>query len=81
MLFGMITQIFCGCVTGLVDIFSLHIFFRYLSAVCCAQMYTAGQMICKTIFQAHFFSSLEYLNLFFVYRYPLLLSLSLLASI
>lgn len=47
MLFGMITQIFCGCVTGLVNDFSLHIFFRYLSAVCCAQMYTAGQMICK----------------------------------
>lgn len=47
MLFGMITQVFCGCLTGLVNNFSLHIFFRYLSAVCCAQMYTAGIVICK----------------------------------
>lgn len=58
MLFGMITQVFCGCITGLVNDFSLHIFFRYLSAVCCAQMYTAGSMICKTNLQLFFISRL-----------------------
>lgn len=47
MLFGMLTQIFCGCICGLTSQFEVHIFFRYLAAVACAQMYTAGQMICK----------------------------------
>uniref|UniRef100_A0A1A9ZDJ5 Major facilitator superfamily (MFS) profile domain-containing protein n=1 Tax=Glossina pallidipes TaxID=7398 RepID=A0A1A9ZDJ5_GLOPL len=45
MLFGMITQIFCGSLTGQVSSYELHVFFRCLSAVCCAQMYTAGGMI------------------------------------
>ena len=45
MLFGMITQIFCGNLTGHVASYELHVFFRCLSAVCCAQMYTAGGMI------------------------------------
>lgn len=45
MLFGMITQIFCGNMTGHVVSYELHVFFRCLSAVCCAQMYTAGAMI------------------------------------
>lgn len=47
MLFGMITQIFCGNMTGLVNSYELHVFFRCLSAVCCCQMYSAGQMICR----------------------------------
>lgn len=46
-LFGMLAQIFCGNLTGQVNSYGLHVFFRCLSAVCCAQMYTAGQMICK----------------------------------
>ncbi|CAD6991768.1 unnamed protein product [Ceratitis capitata] len=45
MLFGMVTQIFCGNLTGLVVSYELHVFFRCLSAVCCAQMYTAGSVI------------------------------------
>lgn len=47
MLIGMITQIILGCSTGLVDNYNLHMFFRYLAAVCCALMYTPGLMICK----------------------------------
>ncbi|XP_068152640.1 solute carrier family 22 member 4 isoform X2 [Drosophila tropicalis] len=49
MLFGMITQIFCGNLTGHVASYELHVFFRCLSAVCCAQMYTAGGMIMADI--------------------------------
>ncbi|KAH8307759.1 hypothetical protein KR044_012675, partial [Drosophila immigrans] len=48
MLFGMITQIFCGNLTGHVASYELHVFFRCLSAVCCAQMYTAGGMISES---------------------------------
>lgn len=47
MLGGMLAQIVCGNLTGLVSLFEIHIFFRFLSAVCCAQMYTPGQIICK----------------------------------
>lgn len=47
MMFGMVSQIFCGNLTGIVDSYELHVFFRCLSAVACCQMYTAGQMICK----------------------------------
>lgn len=43
----MLAQIFCGNLTGQVTTYGLHVFFRCLSAVSCAQMYTAGQMICK----------------------------------
>ncbi|XP_037949804.1 solute carrier family 22 member 3 [Teleopsis dalmanni] len=49
MLFGMITQIICGNLTGHVASYELHVFFRCLSAVCCAQMYTAGGMIMADI--------------------------------
>ncbi|KAM7362398.1 organic cation transporter protein isoform 2-T2 [Cochliomyia hominivorax] len=49
MLFGMVTQIFCGTLTGHVSSYELHVFFRCLSAVCCAQMYTAGGMIMADI--------------------------------
>lgn len=38
MLIGMITQIICGNLTGLVNIFELHMFFRCLSATCCGLM-------------------------------------------
>lgn len=47
MLIGMITQILCGNLTGWINIFELHIFFRCLSAVCCGLMYTAGGVICE----------------------------------
>jgi MFS family permease len=50
MLIGMITQIICGNLTGWATTFELHIFFRCLSASCCALMYTAGGMICKQYF-------------------------------
>ncbi|XP_017046060.2 solute carrier family 22 member 3 isoform X2 [Drosophila ficusphila] len=49
MLFGMISQIFCGNLTGHVASYELHVFFRCLSAVCCAQMYTAGGQIMADI--------------------------------
>ncbi|XP_017471462.1 PREDICTED: solute carrier family 22 member 3 [Rhagoletis zephyria] len=49
MLFGMVTQIFCGNLTGLVASYELHVFFRCLSAICCCQMYTAGGMIMADI--------------------------------
>lgn len=47
MLIGMVTQIVCGNLTGWATTFELHIFFRCLSAACCALMYTAGGSICK----------------------------------
>lgn len=49
MLIGMITQIICGNLTGLVTIFEVHVFFRCLSAACCAIMLTGGSTICKFI--------------------------------
>ncbi|CAO1388922.1 unnamed protein product [Diamesa serratosioi] len=49
MLIGMVTQIICGNLTGLVGMFELHMFFRCLSAVCCALMYTAGGAIFSDI--------------------------------
>ncbi|XP_073822110.1 organic cation transporter protein isoform X2 [Musca autumnalis] len=49
MMFGMVTQILCGNLTGHVSSYELHVFFRCLSAVCCAQMYTAGGMIMADI--------------------------------
>lgn len=50
MLIGMLTQIVCGNLTGWINIFELHMFFRCLSAVCCGLMYTAGGLICKSSF-------------------------------
>lgn len=47
MLFGMVTQVCSGCIIGLTGDLVVHIVFRFVAAVCCAQMYTAGQMICK----------------------------------
>lgn len=47
MLHGMVIQIFTGCFAGLVSNHELHMLLRYLASVCCAQMYTAGQVICK----------------------------------
>lgn len=46
MLHGMVTQIFVGVLAGLVDIYEIHMFLRYIAAICCAQMFTAGQVIC-----------------------------------
>lgn len=48
MLFGMVTQVCSGCIIGLTGDLVVHIVFRFVAAVCCAQMYTAGQVICKT---------------------------------
>lgn len=47
MLLGMLGQIFCGNLTGLVDTYQLHIYFRCLTSVCCTLMYSAGHFICK----------------------------------
>jgi hypothetical protein len=47
MLIGMLTQILCGNLTGLVNIYLLHAIFRCLSAICCGLQYTAGGLICK----------------------------------
>ncbi|XP_038106502.1 organic cation transporter-like protein [Culex quinquefasciatus] len=49
MLLGMYAQILCGCITGLVDVFELHMMFRCLSAICCGLMYTAGGVIMSDI--------------------------------
>ncbi|XP_058836091.1 solute carrier family 22 member 13 [Topomyia yanbarensis] len=49
MLLGMYSQIMCGCLTGLVNIFELHMLFRCLSAICCGLMYTAGGVILSDI--------------------------------
>ncbi|XP_031635395.1 organic cation transporter-like protein [Contarinia nasturtii] len=48
-LIGIISQIICGCLTGLVNNFKLHVFFRCLTAICCCQMYTAGGIIFSDI--------------------------------
>lgn len=47
MLLGMLGQIFCGNLTGLVDTYQLHIYFRCITSVCCTITVTAGQAICK----------------------------------
>ncbi|XP_030374193.1 solute carrier family 22 member 3 [Scaptodrosophila lebanonensis] len=49
MLMGMLGQIFCGNLTGLVDTYQLHIYFRCLTSVFCALMYTSGQHILNDI--------------------------------
>ncbi|XP_017856517.1 PREDICTED: solute carrier family 22 member 7 [Drosophila arizonae] len=49
MLLGMLGQIFCGNLTGLVDTYQLHIYFRCLTSVCCTLMYTAGHFILMDI--------------------------------
>ncbi|XP_064547827.1 solute carrier family 22 member 1 [Drosophila montana] len=49
MLLGMLGQIFCGNLTGLVDTYQLHIYFRCLTSVCCTLMYTAGHVILTDI--------------------------------
>ncbi|CAD7093442.1 unnamed protein product [Hermetia illucens] len=49
MLMGMITQIFCGCITGMTSSFNIHCAFRCFSAMCCALMFTAGQTIFSEI--------------------------------
>lgn len=50
MIRGMVFQIFLGCFAGLVSNYEVHMLLRYLTAVCCAQMYTAGQVIRKIWF-------------------------------
>lgn len=47
---GMIVQIIVGCLTGLVSNYVLHMALRCLASICCAQMYTAGHVICKFLF-------------------------------
>ncbi|KAM8706075.1 hypothetical protein ACLKA7_010374 [Drosophila subpalustris] len=49
MLLGMLGQIFCGNLTGLVDTYQLHIYFRCLTSLCCTVMYTAGHLILTDI--------------------------------
>lgn len=47
MLVGMFLQIVFGSMCGLVSVYELHVLFRCLTAITCALMYTAGQMIRK----------------------------------
>ncbi|XP_073819662.1 solute carrier family 22 member 19-like [Musca autumnalis] len=49
MLYGMIGQIICGNLTGLVSTFVLHVFYRCLTSMFCAFMYTSGQVILSDI--------------------------------
>ncbi|XP_075146072.1 solute carrier family 22 member 3-like [Haematobia irritans] len=49
MLIGMIGQIICGNLTGLVSTFILHVFYRCLTSVFCSFMMTAGQVIVTDI--------------------------------
>ena len=58
----MLGQIMCGNLTGLVSTFYLHVYFRCLTSLFCAFMYTAGQVICKWV--------LEIMNLPWVYHTP-----------
>lgn len=48
MVVGMLSQIVCGNLTGIIKIYEFHVCFRWLSACTCALMYTSGQMICKS---------------------------------
>lgn len=43
----MFFQVFCGCITGLVTNFQLHIYFRCLTSIACTVIMSAGQVICK----------------------------------
>ncbi|XP_061394449.1 solute carrier family 22 member 3-like [Musca vetustissima] len=52
MLYGMIGQIICGNMTGLVSTFVLHVYYRCLTSIFCAFMYTSGQVICKYVEEA-----------------------------
>lgn len=47
MVVGMLSQIVCGNLTGMIKVYEFHVLFRWLSACTCALMYTSGQMICK----------------------------------
>lgn len=47
MVIGMVAQIVCGNLTGLIKVYEIHVLFRWLTACTCALMYTSGQMICK----------------------------------
>lgn len=49
MLVGMFLQIVFGSMCGLVGVYELHVLFRCLTAIACALMYTAGQMIRKCV--------------------------------
>ncbi|XP_065372163.1 solute carrier family 22 member 3 [Calliphora vicina] len=49
MLYGMLGQIMCGNLTGLVSSFVLHVYYRCLTSVFCAFMYTSGQVILTDI--------------------------------
>lgn len=53
MLYGMVFQLIFGCFAALSSNYEVHILFRYLAAVSCAQMYTAGQVICMEIIRSH----------------------------
>lgn len=47
MLYGMLSQIITGCTAGWVPYYEMHMLFRLLASASCAQMNTAGQMICN----------------------------------
>ncbi|XP_054747426.1 solute carrier family 22 member 3 [Anastrepha obliqua] len=49
MFVGMCLQIFCGCITGLVTNFQLHVYFRCLTSIACTVLMSAGQVILMDI--------------------------------
>ncbi|XP_055850560.1 solute carrier family 22 member 3 [Episyrphus balteatus] len=49
MLVGMVGQIICGNLTGMMPKFSLHVIFRLLTSAFCCFMYTTGQVILTDI--------------------------------
>ncbi|KAL9891083.1 solute carrier family 22 member 3 isoform 1-T1 [Glossina fuscipes fuscipes] len=49
MLYGMLGQIVCGNLTGLVSTFALHVYYRCLTSMFCVFMYTAGQYILSDV--------------------------------
>ncbi|XP_075166019.1 solute carrier family 22 member 3-like [Haematobia irritans] len=49
MLYGMLGQIVCGNMTGLVNTFMLHVYYRCLTSAFCAFMYISGQVIISDI--------------------------------
>lgn len=63
MLCGMLSQIICGCSLAFIDVFWIQCVVRWLCSVSCAQMYTAGTVICKcclTIKKKWFYLFLRY---------------------
>lgn len=62
MVVGMLSQIVCGNLTGIIKIYEFHVCFRWLSACTCALMYTSGQMICKSVRRTYLFTAFSFIS-------------------